>query len=205
MSRATTITAILFDVGGVLITLDGVPSLSKLLGVEPSHDALHQLWMTSASVVAHETGKIAASEFAAGVVMDLGLPIAPEAFLADFCSWPGGLQPGAVELLDAIPRNYRIAALSNTSAVHWERIAATGLTRRFELTFLSHEMGYLKPSREAFLYALDSLDLPASEVLSSMMAGGMSRRPRRSAYMRAWRVIHSKPVRSWSSTACYSR
>jgi glucose-1-phosphatase len=165
MRRETTLKAILFDVGGVLVTLDGVPSLAKLLGVEPSHEALHRLWMTSASVVAHETGKISATEFAASVVVDLGLPVTADAFLNDFCSWPGGLQPGAMELLDAIPSAYRVAALSNTSAVHWEKIVATGLTRRFERAFLSHEIGHLKPSREAFLSALDGLDLPASDVL----------------------------------------
>jgi putative hydrolase of the HAD superfamily len=49
--------------------------------------------------------------------------------------------------------------------VHWEQIVATGLTRRFERAFLSHEIGHLKPSREAFLAALEGLDLPASEVL----------------------------------------
>jgi glucose-1-phosphatase len=165
MSRATRLSAILFDIGGVLITLDGVPSLAKLLGVEPSHEALHRLWMTSASVVAHETGRISATEFAAGVVVDLGLPVSAAAFLEDFCCWPGGLQPGAMELLDAIPPTYRVAALSNTSALHWDKIVATGLTRRFQRAFLSYEIGHLKPSREAFLAALEGLDLPANEVL----------------------------------------
>ena len=165
MTSGTSVEVILFDIGGVLITLDGVPTMARLLGIEPSHETIHHLWMTSASVVAHETGKIGAVEFAAGVVTDLALPIAPEAFLDEFCSWPGALQPGALELLDEIPRRYRIAALSNTSAVHWERIAATGLAVRFERTFLSHEIGCLKPSPDAFHHALRGLDVPASDVL----------------------------------------
>lgn len=165
MAGITTIRAILFDVGGVLVTLDGVRSLAKLLGVEPSYDALHQLWMASPSVVAHETGKVDATEFAAGVVEDLRLPITPEAFLEDFRGWPGGLQPGALELLDSIPPHYRVAALSNISAMHWDRIEATGLPARFERTFLSHEIGHLKPSPGAFLHALDELDLIAPDVL----------------------------------------
>ena len=114
MTRTTTLRAILFDIGGVLIALDGVPTMARLLGLEPSQDVVYQRWMTSASVIAYETGKIGAEEFAAGVVADLGLAISPEAFLADFCRWPGALLPGAVEVLDAIPRRYRVAELSNT-------------------------------------------------------------------------------------------
>jgi putative hydrolase of the HAD superfamily len=39
------------------------------------------------------------------------------------------------------------------------------LATRFERAFLSHEIGHLKPSPEAFCSALRGLDLPASAVL----------------------------------------
>jgi putative hydrolase of the HAD superfamily len=159
------IAGILFDIGGVLVELDGVPSLAKLLGIEPQHEALHAMWMASPSVVAHETGKIEALAFAAGVVADLRLPVTADSFLQDFCSWPKGLLSGALELLDEIPGTYRVAALSNTSAVHWDKIQAMGIVDRFDQTYLSHQIGYLKPATEAFLVALEGMGLSPSDVL----------------------------------------
>lgn len=159
------IAGILFDLGGVLVALDGAPSLAKLLSVEPQHEALHAMWIASPSVVAHETGKIDAAAFAAGLVAELGLPVAAEAFLQDFRAWPTGLLPGALQLLDDIPDTYQVAALSNTSAVHWETILAMGLVDRFDQTYLSHRIGCLKPDSAAFLVSLEGMGLQPSEVL----------------------------------------
>jgi putative hydrolase of the HAD superfamily len=51
------------------------------------------------------------------------------------------------------------------SSVHWDAIVATGLTRRFDQLFVSHEIGYLKPAGEAFAVALDGMQLRPSEVI----------------------------------------
>jgi glucose-1-phosphatase len=162
---ADKIAGVLFDIGGVLVALDGVPSLARFLGVDENHEGLHAMWMASPSVVAHETGKIEAATFAARVVADLNLSVTADTFLQDFCAWPKTVLPGALQLLDEIPRACRVAALSNTSAVHWDTISALGVAERFERTYLSHQIGYLKPSAEAFLVALNGMALAPSEVL----------------------------------------
>lgn len=170
------IAGILFDIGGVLVALDGVPSMAKLLGVEPHHEALHAMWIASPSVVAHETGKIDAAAFAAGVVVDLRLPVTADCFLQDFCDWPTGLLPGALQLLDEIPHTYHVAALSNTSAVHWDKIRPMGLVDRFDQTYLSHQIGCLKPATGAFLVALEGMGLSPSSCFWMTGCGTLKRR-----------------------------
>jgi putative hydrolase of the HAD superfamily len=159
------ISGIVFDIGGVLVTLDGTASLAALLGIEASYWAIHELWMSCPSVVAHETGRISAEEFSTRVVADLNLPISAELFLRDFSTWPGALQPGALELIKDIPSTYRTAVLSNTSAVHWEKIGTLGLAECFTLVYLSHKIGRLKPSPEAFHVALQGMELLPEEVV----------------------------------------
>ncbi len=159
------ISGVLFDVGGVLVGLDGVPSLAKLLQIESLHDEIHRRWLACPSVVRHETGPLPADQFAVEVVQDLGLSLSPEAFLIEFAGWLTAPLPGAFELLARIPRAYQVAALSNMSAFHWTRIQAMGLPARFDAIFLSCEIGWLKPAAEAFHAALDSMALPPGEVL----------------------------------------
>jgi glucose-1-phosphatase len=160
------IAGVLLDVGGVLAELDGVPCLAGLLETEERDDVIHEMWMASPSVVAHETGRIGATEFAARVVVDLGLPVAPESFLEDFRTWPKGLLPGALELLEEIGRaSCLLSALSNMSAEHWGILLEMGLENRFEQVYVSCEIGHLKPAAEAFLAALEGMSMTPSEVL----------------------------------------
>jgi FMN phosphatase YigB (HAD superfamily) len=159
------IKGVFFDVGGVLVALDGVASLASLLGVEPSHDDLHQRWMSCPSVRLHETGRISADQFAVDVTGELGLALSPEAFLLEFNGWLTGPLPGAFEVVARIPKVIRVGILSNMSALHWSRIVDMVSLDRFDAVCVSHEIGFLKPSTEAFLTALDAMALPPSDVV----------------------------------------
>jgi glucose-1-phosphatase len=160
------VTTVLFDIGGVLVELDGVPTLAKLMTLDgASPDAIHERWMQSAAVIAYETGQISETAFAAAAVTEFQLAVTAEWFLDAFNEWPRRLQPGALELLDDIPTRYRLAALSNTSVSHWERIEAMGLAHRFERLYLSHQIGCVKPSSPAFETALEDLAVAPSAVL----------------------------------------
>jgi HAD superfamily hydrolase (TIGR01509 family) len=159
------ISSILFDVGGVLVHLDGVPALSRLLDGQHTADEIQQIWASAPCVIAHETGKISAQEFAVGAVKDFSLSVTPDDFLADFENWVSRPFIGTFELLDALPPGLTIAALSNTSAAHWEKINALGLAKYFGQCLLSHEIGHLKPNSEPFQIALTALGYPASEVV----------------------------------------
>lgn len=159
------ISAILFDIGGVLIELNGLPSIAKLLNSQQSYDVIYQKWMSSPSVIAHETGQIDGKTFAVGAVNDLELSISPEAFLANFATWIVGLFPDTLHLLNTIPNHIKVAALSNTSPTHWEKVEETGLHQQFDALFLSHEIGHLKPAYQSFEVVLNELNLKAEQVI----------------------------------------
>ena len=159
------ISAILFDVGGVLIELNGLPSIAKLLDSNQSLDEIYQHWMAAPSVIAHETGKLSTDDFAKEVVKDLKLTMSPDSFMANFVTWIVGAFPDTFSLLAAIPNTLKVAALSNTSHAHWSEVEKTGLTHQIEYLFLSHEIGHLKPSASAFQAAVDGLGVPAQEII----------------------------------------
>lgn len=159
------ISAVLFDIGGVLIELNGLPSLAKLLNSRQSHDEIYKKWMASPAVIAHETGKLSSDTFAEQVVKDLNIDLSPDAFMANFATWIVGTFPNTFDLLEAIPPTLTVAALSNTSAAHWVHVESTGLTKQLDHLFLSHEIGHLKPDHQAFQAAVDGLQLPAEEII----------------------------------------
>jgi glucose-1-phosphatase len=156
---------VLFDLGGVLIDVRGVPVMLELTGIG-SEEELWQRWLTCRWVRQFESGGCSADEFAAGVVADWQLQLSAEAFLEAFRSWPAGPLPGAAELVAQTRASVATGCFSNTNALHWhDHMATWPLTDLFDHRFLSFELGRLKPDVAAFEEVATLLARPPGRVL----------------------------------------
>ena len=164
---ASDVQVILFDLGGVLVEVDGVAVLRRLLGQELPDEAIWQRWLlTSPWVRTFESGQCTPEAFASGIVAEWGLPIAPEMFLQDFRAWPRRLWPGVPALLADLALCCTLACLSNTNAVHWPHIHDTlGLAGLLHRHYLSHQIGHLKPHPAIFEHVLRDLGCAPQQVV----------------------------------------
>lgn len=156
---------LLFDMGGVLVQVDAARRLDAWTGGRLSAAQFWPLWLSSPAVKRFETGRTSGEEFACEAVVEFGLELSPEEFLEDFRGWLVGPEPGAVELLDRLEGRYRLASLSNSSAVHWPLIEAMlGCERRFRDNFPTFRLGVLKPDPKVFELVIERLGVPAESI-----------------------------------------
>ena len=159
------IDVVLFDLGGVLVELGGMGDLARFAG-EHSEEELWRRWLECPWVRRFERGHCDPDDFAQGMVESWSMPVEPTVFLEAFVRWPRGLLPGAREVVDEARAVARVACLSNTNALHAEQSwSATAIGELFPTRFFSHEMGIVKPDREAFDHVLEALALPAERIL----------------------------------------
>ncbi len=167
MSRsAYQIEVVLFDLGGVLVELTGVPTMLGWLGNRMTAEELWTLWLTSPIVRDFERGRLAADLFADQIIREMSLPVEQKEFLLTFTSWVAGLYPGALELVNSLPAGLVRATLANTSVLHWPRLMKDlELERVFHHHFPSHLTGRIKPDQEAFQHVINTLGCPPGAVL----------------------------------------
>jgi HAD superfamily hydrolase (TIGR01509 family) len=160
------IEVILFDLGGVLVELGGVPKFMEWLDHSMSVEEMWQRWLGSPAVRRFEIGQATIEEFGVALVREFGLPVGPEEFIDAFTYWPRAPYPGVEPLLASLRDSYRLACFSNNNELHWERIRnGMGLGQYFESSFLSHVIGRLKPDREAFQFVVSSLGVAPERIL----------------------------------------
>ena len=157
---------LLFDLGGVLVEFSGVEGLRELLRTPSDQAAIRQRLIACSLLRQFEVGALEPSAFAEAFVTEWDLVVPPATFLAEFRSWSRALLPGARELLDALRPRYRLAALSNSNAVHWDRnTTELGVTGLFDAAYSSHQLGCHKPEPAIYREALARLGVGADRVV----------------------------------------
>ena len=150
------IKTLLFDLGGVLVDLPGVAEMMSWSDL--AEDEVWRRWTHSTSVRKFETGDCSADDFSRQIVEEFSLNVSPESFLEAFIAWPIPY-PGACDLLEQLSRRFRMACLSNTNYLHWQRFETESeLLSHFHITMPSHITRKMKPDMEVFYHALDVLD-----------------------------------------------
>ena len=157
---------LLFDLGGVLVDYSGVRDIAPLLRTSATEQQIRQRFEACPHVAAYGVGKLSRIEFGERMVRDWGVTVSAERFLQEFRSWSRDLFPGAGELLTSLRPRFRLAALSNSNELHWERnTEEIGVTALFEVAISSHQVGFVKPDRRIYEEALRRLAVAPEAVM----------------------------------------
>ena len=157
---------VLFDLGGVLVELVGVPRMLEWTGGRMSEEELWRRWTHSPAVERFETDRVPPREFAQELMAEFGIGVSVEQFLGEFSVWPRGPFVGAAKLLEELAGRVRLACLSNISRMHWERFSAEmGLARYFSERFASFMTGLMKPQPQAYRNAIERLGVSPQRIL----------------------------------------
>lgn len=157
---------LLFDLGGVLVEFSGFRDLRPLLRVPRSESDIRQQWIACPIIRAFEVGQLTPRQFAERFVASWNIAVPEDDFLCAFRTWTRGFLPGARDLLTALRGRYRLACLSNSNVLHWERNAQElDLFTPFEAALSSHLLGCHKPDPMIFQRALAALHVGAGAVV----------------------------------------
>lgn len=160
----TDVELILFDLGGVLVELQSSPLPPAWLQDDLTFDSVG--WFNSKTALQFELGKISPEEFARKLKQELGLAASTCEIIDRFTRWPVGLYEGAHELLLQLMRSHRLAALTNTNALHWPRLVNEfQLPLYFSEIFASHQMALAKPDPRAFHHVIEVMAVAPEQVV----------------------------------------
>ncbi|MFT5563118.1 MAG: FMN phosphatase YigB (HAD superfamily), partial [Litorivivens sp.] len=143
-----TIDCVIFDLGGVLIELDGPPLSAEQSQL--SEADIWQKWLLSSAVREFESGHSQPEEFARALISEMALDQTTDSFLSYFRAWPKGFYTEAGPLLSELKQSVQLACLSNTNQLHWERFnQESNIISQFDFVFASFETGHMKPDLAA--------------------------------------------------------
>ena len=153
--RAAHPSALLFDLGGVLVEVAIFEALRTMSGKALDDDEVRERWLRSAAVRSFELGRISPVAFASQFIAEWRVPLTPKAFLEDFGTWVKQPYAGAEALIASLRHEYHVSCLSNCNEVHWTTMAP--LLTFFDSAFSSHLLGEIKPDQAVFEKVMSEL------------------------------------------------
>jgi putative hydrolase of the HAD superfamily len=157
--------AIVFDLGKVLIPFDYAPAINKLNQIENGlGNRFSDFYKSNYHFHRNfERGKISESEFVAKMLEIIDHKIDAETFkeyYADIFS----LNEDVVSLLPILKKDYKLFLLSNTDSIHqkygWQKY---DFLKYFDKLILSHEVGSVKPEEKIYRAVEEASGLPSEE------------------------------------------
>jgi glucose-1-phosphatase len=157
---------LLFDLGGVLVDFSGPRELGQFLRAPSTPEEILKRWIECPDTAAFERGAISKEEWADRFIKVWDVTLPPDEFLKAFRMMTRRVLPGVRELLDQLRPKYRLAVLSNSNELHWERNTnELKLIELFEFAISSHQVGLCKPDPAIFAVALERAQLPPQSVM----------------------------------------
>lgn len=159
--------AIIFDLGRVIVDVDFTDCVNNLFGVgsdADSTDILEQV-MSDDSVVKYCSGQISPQAFYRLLKAKYGFSVDFEGFKEQWCGifFP---MPDSEKLLAELVGKVKLGLLSDTDPLHWEYVLEKyPIFQVFERPTLSFQIGCMKPARQAYVMAAESVQQPLCSCL----------------------------------------
>jgi FMN phosphatase YigB (HAD superfamily) len=149
MLEALPFDALVFDVGGVIVSHDNELLFRRLAQHSAAPDAIDRIRAECADS-RYNTGALTIEALYARLARDIGYRLSWDGFVSDWCCH-FEFDHDMLALCQRLATSNRVILFSNTNPIHWKHLKelGNGALGRFE-TYLSYEIGLAKPAVEAF-------------------------------------------------------
>ena len=154
---------LLFDLGGVIVRWVGLEELARMTG--QSRDAVVMRFAGSDVFQDYETGQCSDDVFAAELVslFDLEFPLSEAKALWN--SWVQESYDGTKDMLKDLRKDYTLACLSNTNALHWGHLPThIRVEEFFDHSFASHLIEAAKPDLKSYNILIQEMKVAPADI-----------------------------------------
>jgi len=159
------ISAVIFDLGRVLVDWDITESIWELIrdqvGLDYEHGPRRGPFESLYAELA--TGRMTPGEFYEKLKERVAMRMDYEQFVKSWCEIFSPMQ-GMEELFAEVEKHAAVGLLSDTDPIHWDYLPPLyPFLKRIKKPTLSFEIGWMKPAPEAYLAAARDVGFPSEQ------------------------------------------